>query len=176
VVARRRCLLPVVIVAAAALPACGGDDSAPAGTTQATAPTVAGGEQLKGEYTQGGRERHVDAQIAFGRVIDPYRAGVIAAAPDARFVGVQLKMLNRGRDPFPFEWARFQGYDERGRALPAGTQSTPLQKTMPGRPVRGQLLASIVAFTVPRGRRLAEIRMTSIVRLWQFRARWAIAR
>jgi hypothetical protein len=46
---------------------------------------------------------------------------------------------------------------------------------MPGRPVRGQMLASIVAFTVPRGRRLAEIRMTSIVRLWQFRARWTIA-
>jgi hypothetical protein len=167
--------MAVALAAMAALSACGGEDSGPAGTTQAAAPKITGGEQLKGEYTQGGRERQVNAQIAFGRLIDPYRAGVITAPPDARFVGVQLKLLNSGRDPFPFEWARFQGYDERGRALPAGTQNTPLQKTMPGRPVRGQLLASIVAFTVPRGRRLAEIRMTSIVRLWQFHARWEIA-
>jgi hypothetical protein len=176
VIARARWLAAAALAAVGTLSACGGDDPTPAGTSPAPVPKVAGAEHLKGEYTQAGEERSVDAQIAFGKVIDPYRTGVITAPPDARFVGVQLKILNRGADPFPFEWARFQGYDERGRPLPPGTQSTPLQKTMPGRPVRGQILASIVAFTVPRGRRLAEIRMTSIVRLWRFHARWTIAR
>ena len=60
--------------------------------------------------------------------------------------------------------------------LPPGTQSTPLRRTMPGRRVRGKLLTSITAFKVPRGRRLATIRMTSIVKLWAFRARWSVGR
>jgi hypothetical protein len=46
---------------------------------------------------------------------------------------------------------------------------------MPDRPVRGQALSAITAFEVPRGRRLASIRMTSIVKLWPFRARWKVA-
>jgi hypothetical protein len=132
--------------------------------------------RLKGEYSQDGRERRVDARLAFDNVIDPYRAVVLTPPPNARFVGAQLHILNRGRDPFPIQWARFRGYDERGRPLPAGTQSTPLRKAMPNRPARGQVLTSIIALTVPRGGRLASIRMTSIVRLWPFRARWTLPR
>jgi hypothetical protein len=33
-----------------------------------------------------------------------------------------------------------------------------------------------MGFTVPRGRRLASIRMTSIVSAWRFRARWTLTR
>ena len=110
---------------------------------------------LQGEYTLNGRAHRVDARIGFDHVIDPYRAIASAPPPKTRFVGAQLHLLNRGPDPFPIQWARFRGYDEeRGRPLPAGTQSTPLRKTMPDRPVRGQVLTQITGFTVPRGRRL----------------------
>lgn len=114
--------------------------------------------------------------MEFDNVVDPYRGGALVPPANTRFVGAQLHILNRGRDPFPIQWARFRGYDARGRPLPAGTQSTPLRKSMPTRPVRGQVLTSITAFTVPRGRRLASIRMTSIVRLWRFQARWKLQR
>lgn len=163
------------VAAAAVLASCAGDDDPPHGSSTAGRSQPANAVRLQREYTVRGRDRRVDARLSFDNVIDPYRS--IAVPPkDARYAGAQLHILNRGPDPFPIRWARFRGYDERGRPLPAGTQSTQLRRTMPDRPVRGQVLTSVVAFTVPRGRRLASIRMTSIVRLWRFRARWTLPR
>ena len=154
---------------------CGGDDS-PSGSTAAAPRKLSNAVRLQGDYPFGGRRRRVDAQVSFEHVVDPYRSLSTSPGSNARFVAAQLRIMNRGRDPFPIQWARFRGYDERGRPLPPGTQSTPLRRTMPGRRVRGQLLTSITAFKVPRGRRLATIRMTSIVKLWAFRARWSVGR
>ena len=107
-------------------------------------------------------------------MIDPYRT--LVTVPDAgeRLVAVRLSLLNRGRDPFPSEWANFQGYGPRGRRLRPGTQGTPLRKSLPDRPVRGQRLTRLMAFRVPDGERLASVRMSSSVELWPFRARWRL--
>jgi hypothetical protein len=164
----------VALAAGAVFPSCGGDDSSSGGA--AAAPHGrSNAVRLQGDYTFAGRRRRVDAQVSFDHVVDPVRSLVVSPGPNARFVGAQLRIVNQGRDPFPIRWARFRGYDERGRPLPPGTQSTPLRRTMPDRPVRGQALSAITAFEVPRGRRLASIRMTSIVKLWPFRARWKVA-
>jgi len=164
------------LAAAAALGSCSGDDDSPADPAPAPRPRLSNAVHLQEEYSMDGRVRRVDARIAFDNVVDPYRGVALVPPGDARFVGAQLHILNRGRNPFPIRWARLRGYDERGRSLPAGTQSTPLRKSMPNRPVRGQVVTQVTAFTVPRGRRLASIRMTSIVRLWRFRARWTLPR
>jgi hypothetical protein len=165
----------VALAASAVVLGCGGDDDSSSGSAAAP-PKLANAVRLKGDYRFAGRRRHVDAQVSFDDVVDPYRSLSTSPGPNARFVAAQLRIMNRGRDPFPIQWARFRGYDERGRALPPGTQSTPLRRTMPDRPVRGQVLTSITAFMVPRGRRLDSIRMTSIVKLWPFRARWSLRR
>jgi hypothetical protein len=155
--------------------ACSSGDDAPAPEPPVTLSTkLSQPVRLDGSYLLDGRRRRVDAQIAFDHLTDPYRAAMSAPSPGTRLVAVQLQVLNRGRDPFPLEWARLRGYDERGRALPSGTQSTPVRKTVPDRPVRGQVLTSFTAFRVPRGARLASIRMSSIVRLWRFNARWEL--
>jgi hypothetical protein len=172
-------VVPATVTAlavAAALPACSGDDDSSAERAPAPPPQLTNAVRLKGGYTLNGRAHRVDARIGFDHVIDPYRASASAPPPKARFVGAQLHLLNRGQDPFPIQWARFRGYDERGRPLPAGTQSTPLRRSMPDRPVRGQVLTQITGFTVPRGRRLASIRLSSIVDAWRFRARWTLPR
>jgi hypothetical protein len=168
--------LLVVAAAAAPLASCSGDDDSTSSKAAPAVPRLENAARLQGEYMQNGRAHRVDARIAFDHVIDPYRSATIAPVPDARIVGAQLRILNTGPDPFPIQWAHFRGYDERGRPLPAGTQSTPLRRTMPDRPVRGQVLSSITGFTVPQGRRLASIRMSSIVDVWRFHARWTLPR
>ncbi len=175
-IARRPLLVLVALAAAAGLGACSGDDDSTGRKASAPPPQLANAVRLQGEYTLNGRAHRVDARIGFGHVIDPYRAIASEPPPKTRFVGAQLHLLNRGPDPFPIQWARFRGYDERGRPLPAGTQSTPLRRSMPDRPVRGQVLTQIIGFTVPRARRLASIRMSSIVDVWRFRARWTLPR
>jgi hypothetical protein len=161
---------------AAALASCSDDDDSQGEPVPPPQPRLADTVRLQHQYRQGGRVRRVDAWMAFDNVTDPHRSSVLVPPPGARLVGAQLRILNRGPDPFPIRWARFRGYDQRGRPLPAGTRSTPLRRSMPNRPVRGQVLTSISAFTVPRGRRLASIRMRSIVRVWQFSARWTLPR
>jgi len=160
-----------VLLAAAAAAGCSSDDP-PADPPAPPGPELSEPVRLQGSYTVEGKRRRVDAQLAFDNLIDPYRSSLSAPEPGTRLVAVQLHVLNSGPEPFPLDWARLRGYDGRGRALPPGTQSTPLRKTAPDRPVRGQVLTAVTAFRVPRGRRLAEIRMRSIVRLWAFRARW----
>jgi hypothetical protein len=178
VIARRPGVLLVLLaLVAAPLASCSGDDDDSTASNAAPAPPrLPDAQRLRGEYTLNGRAHRVDARIAFDHVIDPYRNAALAPAPNTRLVGAQLRILNTGPDPFPMQWARFRGYDERGRPLPEGTQSTPLRKTMPSRPLRGQVLSSITGFTVPHGRRLASIRMTSIVDAWRFHARWTLPR
>jgi hypothetical protein len=157
---------------------CAGTGEAP---EKATQPTPAhgpahldGAVRLRGRYEFEGRSRSVDAEVAVDHPIDPFRASVAAREPGERLVAVRLRLLNRGRDSFPADWARFRGYDGRGRVLAAGTQGTPLRKSLPDRAVRGQTLTSLVAFRVPRRRKLASVRMSSIVELWDFRARWRL--
>jgi hypothetical protein len=176
-VIRLRTLTVLVALAAGAVfLGCGGDDGSSPGVAGPAPPKLSNAVRLRHGYRFAGRRRRVDAQVSFGNVVDPYRSLSTSPGPNARFVAAQLRILNRGRDPFPIRWARFRGYDERGRPLPPGTQSTPLRRTMPDRPLRGQALTSLTAFVVPRGRRLESIRMTSIVRVWPFRARWTLAR
>jgi hypothetical protein len=169
----------LLLGAAAGAAACdsGGDEPRSTGrdTTVEAARPGANAVRLRRSYTFG-RRRQVDAEISFGDPIDPYRQSVQAPVPGTRMVAVRMGVLNRGRDAFPLGWAVLQGYDERGRPLPAGTESTPLRKTRPERPARGQLLTRLTAFRVPRGRRLASIRMSSGVNLWRFRARWSVPR
>jgi hypothetical protein len=167
---RRRHAARVAALAASSLAwtACDGHRS------EAGPASLAGSVALRNSYEFEGRPRHVDAQIALDNVIDPYRGLVTATDPGERLVAVRLRLLNHGRDPFPLEWARFKGYDVRGRALAAGTQSTPLRKSLPDRPVRGQTLTSLMAFRVPERRKLASVRMTSVVELWAFRGRWRL--
>jgi hypothetical protein len=164
------------LVVAVAGAGCGGDDSrAPAPTpTPKLQAELSKPVHLLGTYSLEGHRRRVDVQIGFDNLTDPYRSATTAPSRGIRLVAVHLQVLNHGRDPFPLDWARFRGYDQRGRALPAGTESTPVRKTVADRPVRGQVLTSVAAFRVPRGSRLGSIRMYSIVDLWRFKARWQL--
>jgi hypothetical protein len=84
-----------------------------------------------------------------------------------------MRYVDRGGDPFPREWARFEATDERGAVYP-GAVRTPPRRLYAGRRARGGPLFQTIGFAVPRGTRLASVHMTSIVRLWAFDVTWRL--
>jgi hypothetical protein len=154
----------------AAAPAGCGDDESPqrgagAGGTQLSSPT-----RLRSSYALAGRERSVDTLIQPVTAIDPWRPPLAVAPAGERWVGITMRYVDRGRNPFPREWARFEATDERGAVHPGAVRAPP-RRLYAGR--RGPLFQTI-GFAVPRGTRLASVHMTSIVKLWAFDVTWRL--
>jgi hypothetical protein len=154
-----------------ALAGCGGGSGdEPAATTTAPAQALPRGlaapVTLRRTYPFGGRPRAVDTEVVPGTLLDPWRNPAVPVPAGARLVAVQMTWLDRGRDPFPREWARFAARDDRG-AKARGTFLGPERRS-------GRLTIQPVGFIVDRGRRLATVGMTSIVDVWPFRASWRL--
>ncbi len=154
----------------AAAPAGCGGDSSPQHDAGAAGTRLSSPARLRSSYTFAGRTRSVDAQIQPATVIDPWRPPLAIAPAGQRWVGITMRYLNRGRDPFPREWARFEATDERGAVHPGSVREPP-RRLFVGR--RGPLFQTI-GFAVPRQTRLASVHMTSIVELWPFDVTWRL--
>jgi hypothetical protein len=161
VTGRRAPAALAALVAAVAAAGCGSGGAPPPDPVVTLRTKLSQPVRLSGSYVLENRRHRAAAEIAFDNLTDPSRSSTGAPTRGTRMVAAQLQVLNRGPDPFPLDWARFRGYDERGRPLPAGTESTPVRKTVADRPVRGQVLSSVTAFRVPRGARLASISKSS---------------
>lgn len=166
----------IALVCTLVLASCGGDDQErplPPAAADLSSP-IAKPQRLRGDYEFEGRRRRVDVSIVPRNVLDPWKGTVVVPPKGARYVGVTVRFVNHGPDPFPHEWANFGGRDDAGRKLSVRTARSPLRKTSPDRPVRGQALDQIIGLPVPKGRSLSELRIGSIVTLFPFDARWKL--
>lgn len=165
----------VAALAASVLAGCGGGDSPSTADTPAIAPPpgLAAPAPLRRAYPFEGRTRRVDSTVQPAAILDPWRLEGAAVPSSRRLLGVTLRYVDRGADPFPRDWARFRATDVRGREYP-GTIQVPARKLFPTRPARGNPLVQTIGFVVPPGTRLARLRMTSIVSLWPFDVTWRL--
>jgi len=117
------------------------------------------------------RPREVDALItpsAFpARLRNPY----LSVPRGKRAFRLALRWEDHGRDPFPFEWARFS-LRGGGRAPGAAFSHTPIRRLSPTD--KRSPRTTILTFLVPDGFRPRELRVASIVAAWRFRARWRL--
>lgn len=123
-------------------------------------------------YAAGGGTRRVRAVMTARPQSGPVRDPTLAVPEGRRPYRVAVRVEDRGRDRFPFEWARFTLAAE-GRVV-RGPVQTPLRRTSPGD--RRSARATVLTFFVPRGFRPAQLRVRSAVAVWPFRGRWALAR
>jgi hypothetical protein len=161
----------ITLLAVLALAGCGGgDDGSGPATTATTAPEVlprglAPAVRLAKTYAFNGRTRVVDTRMLPGTLLDPWRNPSVPVPKGDRLVAVQMTWLDR-RDPFPIQWARFAARDDRGTDL-GGAYLGPARRS-------GRLTIQPVGFVLGKGRRLARVSMTSIVKVWPFRAAWKL--
>jgi hypothetical protein len=171
--------LAAAISVALVLAGCGQSRPSSARRQVTVAPPEIGGlapeTRLRGRYVFDGRRRYVDAAMAPTFVTDPWELPTAVLPARRRLVAVTMTWIDRGPDAFPHEWASFHARDNHGRALP-GTYRGQLHERYPARPRRGQPVAQRVGFEVPEGSRLVRLEMSSIVKLWRFRAVWRLPR
>ena len=148
-----------IAVAVLVLAACG-DDPAPAGPQLGDSVRLARGA--------------VDSRLTTQVMTDPYDAAPVIAPRGTRYVAVSLSWIDEGRRPFPRGWARFTLVDGAGHRT-TGAVLTPLRRTHPDRPRRGQELTQIVALPLGDGRRPARLELGSIVARWRFAASWRLS-
>jgi hypothetical protein len=169
-------LAVIAALAATALAGCGGGSG---GNSSADPPAIApppglaAPAPLRRAYPFEGRTRRVDSTVQPAAILDPWRLEGAAVPSGRGLLGVTLRYVDRGADPFPRDWARFRATDVRGREYP-GTIQVPARKLFPTRPARGNPLVQNIGFVVPPGTRLARLRMTSIVSLWPFDVTWRL--
>ncbi len=145
------------VLAAAALLAvgCGGDDE-PAAGPKAVA--------LTQDYTDAeGTERSVDARLEVTAVHPPASELPVALPPGTEPVMADVEIDDRGKDPFPLQWATFTATTRKGKAPREQLRLSP-------RRVRDGVQVIPVGFAVPEGDALVDVRVRSIVKLWPFRA------
>ena len=124
-------------------------------------------------YDFQGRTRRVASRVTVSPVTSPVRDPSLVVPRGRRPVRVTVRVEDKGPSPFPFEWARFTLVG-RGGARSPGSSMTPMRRTEPGR--RRSARKTIITFLVPKDFVPAHVRMTSIVAVWPFRARWAVER
>ena len=126
---------------------------------------------LRRTYDFQGQRRHVVSTLvvtpASARIADPS----VPVAPGTRPVRVTVRIEDRGRSPFPFEWARFALVSRTGAKV-TNYSHTPLRRLEPGR--RRSARLTILTFAVPRGFRPSHVQLRSIVGVWRFRGRWPV--
>ena len=109
----------------------------------------------------------ISARTVTGRLRDP----ALAVPEGRRPYRVSLRIDDRGRDPFPFRWARFSLAGRGGRVVEAPVQA-PLRALSPGE--HGSPRGTLLTFLVPRGFQVREMRVESIVKLWPFKGTWRV--
>ncbi len=143
------------LVGAVLLAGCGGgNDDAP----------VVEAVTLERAYTDGrGEAREVDAALSLNAVYAPERDVPVTLPSGTSAVLADVDVVNRGRDPFPLEWAVFTARTRDGRTLDEKLRQGP-------RRVTDEEQVVSVGFAVPEGDEITQVRMRSIVDLWPFRA------
>ena len=129
--------------------------------------------KLEKTYDFQGRTRRVDSRVTVSPVTSPVRDPLLVVPRGRRPVRVTVRVQDQGPSPFPFAWARFTLVGRDG-ARSSGSSMTPLRRTEPGR--RRSARTAIITFVVPKDLVPAQVRMTSIVAVWPFKARWAVER
>jgi hypothetical protein len=159
-------------VLVAALVACGGDAD-PSRESGSARPKLSSPARLRSTYVLAGRARRVDSVVEPVTILDPWRPPLAVAPAGRRWIGVTVRYVDRGEDPFPRAWARFEAAGSGGAVYPGAVRSPP-HRLYAGRDQRGNPLFQTIGFAVPRGKRLATLHMTSIVQLWPFDVSWRL--
>jgi hypothetical protein len=126
---------------------------------------------LEKTYGFQGRSRRVDSRVTVSPTGARIRDTSLVVPRGRRPFRLAVRIEDRGPSPFPFEWARFTLVSRTG-ARSSGSSLTPLRRLEPGR--RRSARAAIITFLVPKGFVPVQARMTSIVAVWPFQARWAV--
>lgn len=128
---------------------------------------------LRRTYGFGGRVRSVDSAVAVKPLTAPVRDPSSGASGGRRPLRFSVRIDDRGRDPLPVRWARFTLVSSAGARV-SGYSQTPVRRLSPDR--RGSPRATTLTFVVPAGFTPAQIRLSSIVGIWPFAARWQVTR
>jgi hypothetical protein len=152
-------------VAALAAGGCGGADekAAPKPEPASVALTKTYGFQ--------GRSRRVDSRVTVSPTGARIRDSALVVPRGRRPFRLAIRIEDHGPSPFPFQWARFTLVSRTG-ARSSGSSLTPLRRLEPGR--QRSARGAIVTFLVPKGFVPVQARMTSIVAVWPFEARWPV--
>ncbi|MBJ7518159.1 MAG: hypothetical protein JHC84_00565 [Solirubrobacteraceae bacterium] len=119
---------------------------------------------LERAYTDArGTAREVNADVSLNAVYTSEREVPVTLPPGTSAVLADVDIRNRGRDPFPLEWAVFTARTREGRTLDEKLRQGPRRVTDDEQVVS-------VGFAVPEGDEVTQVQMRSIVDLWPFRA------
>jgi hypothetical protein len=164
------------LLAALAFAACGNDGDGGDGDSGQAEPRPAAQRLPRGlappvalrkAYAVAGARKSVSSRAVPSSLLDPWRNPAVPVPEGSRLVAVQVTWLDRGRDRFPIEWARFSARDDRGARL-AGDYVGPTRRS-------DRLTIVPVGFIIGRGRRLESLEMRSIATaVWPFRASWTL--
>ena len=146
---------------------CGGGAADPPPPPQKPPPTVT----LKRTYDFQGRKRSVVTAMAVSPTTARSGDPLLSVPRGRRAVSVKLRIEDRGRDPFPLGWARFTLVSRTG-ARSAGYTRSPVRRLQPNR--RRSPREAVLTYFVPKDFVAAQVRLSSIVTVWPFRARWAL--
>ena len=161
-----------IALASGLLAVAGCDDDSSSGPPERARPPALGSTvALSGRYPFAGRDRVVRARITARTVTGRVRDPSLAVPKGREPYRVSVRIDDRGRDPFPYRWARFSLDGRGGRVVDAPVQA-PLRQLSPGQ--RGSPRGTLLTFVVPRGFVARELRVESIVKLWPFEGTWRV--
>ena len=115
----------------------------------------------------------VDTTLAIGEPIDNYKPEGAKAAAGNHFAGFPLTWVDHG-EPFPHEWARFALVDDDGDRTTVSVLS-PLTRTFPEKPQKGQPLRQVVALQIADGRKPETLELSSATETWPFSAQFDVS-
>ena len=142
-----------------------------AATTARTPAPAKSPVRLTHIYQFANRRREVRSTLTVGPAGGIVRDASIVIPAGRRPYRVSVRVDDRGPAPFPYEWARFTLVGRQGTVV-NGYVRTTLRRLMPNR--RRSPRQTFLTFLIPGGFAPSEVRMTSIVRLWPFKARWRL--
>ena len=147
---------------------CGGGAEG-SGDAQRPAAGIAPPRLVAGSYALAGRERRVRTTITPVLVTDRRRNDAIPTPRGRRQLQVDLRLDDRGRDRLEPQVLSFAAVDGNGARVGEAFR-LPLRHAQPNDPNGPRLLS--VGFTLPHGRKLAQLRLRSIVERLPLRLRW----
>jgi hypothetical protein len=158
----------LALAALAALAGCGGGAEG-GGDAQRPAAGIAPPHQVAGSYALAGRERRVRTTITPMLVTGVRRNDAIPTPRGQRQLQVDLRFDDRGPDRLDPQVLSFTAVDSGGTRVGEAFR-LPIRALEADDPASPRLLS--VGFTLPRGRRLSQLRLRSIVRRLPIRLRW----
>ena len=114
----------------------------------------------------------VSTKLTASTITDPFAPEGPRPPAGQHYVGVALSWTDNGK-PFPHDYARFALVDEDGTRT-TGAVLTPLKKTFADKAAKGQPQTQVVALPIAEGRKPKTLELSSIVKSWPFKAKWAL--